>query len=312
MKKLTVLLTVLIVLSNISICSFAFETTDDERSVHAFASEFLNKYYSNVYRKTEYDLSKSTIASFDDTPQIKNEIFEKAKEYEDEIRDNHHYRYHEDNIFLWEAEECDENGACLPPDPDPDTRPVAIQYDSTAIEDVISSFPVFIEKKASYWKSVKQYIPKSNVSYILSPQRVTVSEIGFAYIDSGDLYILLYRYRAPDENMWIVCDVSTFYDEYDEKYRFHSEDMDVEKELLSKGFVPLSENKDDVADTDTDSSDENVNIAHDAPKKSNPTNIIPWVICGIEAVAIIALVIALVLKKSNKIRAAENKNILSE
>ena len=141
---------------------------------------------------------------------------------------------------------------------------------------------------------------------------MTVSESGFAYIDSGDLYILLYRYRAPDENMWIVCDVSTFYDEYDEEYRFHSEDMDVEKELLSKGFVPLSENKDDVADTDTDSSDENVNIAHDAPKKSNPTNIIPWVICGIEAVAIIALVIALVLKKSNKIRAAENKNILSE
>ena len=44
MKKLTVLLTVLIVLSNISICSFAYEATKDEESAVAWALNFYNIY----------------------------------------------------------------------------------------------------------------------------------------------------------------------------------------------------------------------------------------------------------------------------
>ena len=75
MKRLTVLLTVFIILSHISICSFAFEATNIEQSAYRFASEFLNKYISNVDNMADYNLSDQNLAYFDKSPQKINEIF---------------------------------------------------------------------------------------------------------------------------------------------------------------------------------------------------------------------------------------------
>ncbi len=288
MKKLTVLLIILIIVSQITICPVAFEATDDESSAYRFASDYLNKYISNVYLKTEFDILDGTIAYFDDLPQIKKEILEKAKEYEDEIRKNHRYHYYEDNHWYFEHDMHW----------DSDVTPPAIQYDKTPIEDVVSSFPVFIEKKCQYMRSA---LPAKTVinheMFALNPKSVTVSESGFAYVNCDSCYILLYRYKAFAEDMWFVCDISTFWDSYDEEFRFHSEDLDVEELLVSRGYTLLSENEESDTDTASDSADESDNETNNPPQESKPINYIPWVICTAEGVAIIALVIALIFKK---------------
>ena len=333
MKKLTVLLTVFIVLSNISICSFAYEATKDEESAVAWALNFYNIYNinANVKCNNELDIFPYTIEYQSDDGDVKKVIIEKAKEYEDEIRKNHCYYFEDENIIdkqsaYYENEMSAYYGA------DPAKSSFALQYDNTPIEEVISSFPVFINKKTQYMAAYNSYVKTlsgngkylaDNGLYVISPKSVIVSESGFAYVNFETIRVLLYKWKSADQvtshGVWIVCDVFINGSSYDSKYRFNSENMDVEKELSSEKerlleyYTPLPEQESSYTDesgfagTYSASEKASENEANNPPQESKPINYVPWIICGIEAVAIIALVIALVLKKRNNIRAVENE-----
>ncbi len=293
MKKLTVLLIMLIIVSQIPICPFAYEATDDEKAAIACALNYFNTYCVNVYfNNNDDDLFVHTIGHLDDDSDLRKEILEKAKEYEDEIKENHYYYF------------PNELSSALDDDPAKDS--LALQYDNTPIEDVISSFPVFIKKKAQYKAAYNRYhnFKSGSGMYLITPESVTVSESGFAYINFGDcVRFLLYKYKPANQveiyGGWIICDIFEDGDSFGSKYRFDAENMDVEKELLSAGISPSPESESTEPSSEVKAGKETDNSPkeNEPAKESEPINYTPWVICTVEAVAIIALVIALVLKK---------------
>lgn len=293
MKKLTVLLIMLIIVSQIPICPFAFEATSDEKNAIAYAYNYLNRYELKVYFDNyEDDLSIGTIGHRGADNSInKEEILEKAREYEDEIKENHCY-YFQDEISTGFGYDRSKSA-------------YALQYENTPIEEVIASFPVFIEKKAQYLNAYYRNldVKAGGGMFMDSPESVTVSESGFAYVSFGCVRLLLYKCQPPNQidshGVWVICDIFENGDNFGSKYRFNSENMDVEKELLSAGILPLSESKSTEPSSEVKDDKETVNSPkeNEPAKESEPINYIPWAICTAEGVAIIALVTALVLKK---------------
>ncbi len=308
MKKLTVLLIMLIIVSQISICPFAVEITDDEKNAIASAYNYLNRFELKVYFDDyEDDLSEYTIDHRDLYIISKDEILEKAKEYEDEIRENYYYYFWDKGVTdRYDAYYGNEHSALY--GCDPSKSAYALKYENTPIEEVISLFPVFIEKKAQYLNAYYRNLNHKAFRgiYIDGPESVKVSESGFAYVSFSTVRFLLYKCQSPDQasdDLWIVCDIFVDGDNFGSKYRFDAENTDVEKVLMEEGILTSSENEstgNDESDnegSDSATVDESDNKTDDIPRKSETANYTPWVICTAEGVAIIALVIALIFKK---------------